>query len=59
MESEGFMNIVIGFVNGREKNIKVDDYSVDEEKGYLKILRDDYEVGIIAFNQIVYWFVED
>lgn len=53
------MNLVIGFVNGREKIIKADDYRVDEEKGYLRILKDDYEIGMIAFNQIVYWFVED
>ena len=59
MESEESMNIVIGFVNGREKIIKADDYSVDEENGYLKILKDDYEVGMVAFSQIVYWFMED
>lgn len=53
------MSIIIGFVNGREKNFKVDDYSIDEEKGYLRILKDDYDIGMIAFNQIVYWFVED
>ena len=52
------MNLVVGFVNGREKNFKVDDYDFDEETGYLKILRENYEIGIIAFNQIVYLFVE-
>ena len=53
------MNLVVSFVNGREKLFKVDDYLFDEDAGYLRFFKDNVEVGMIAINQIVYWYVED
>lgn len=53
------MNLIVSFINGREKSFRVDDYDFDEDIGYLKIFRDDSEIGRIAINQIVYWFEED
>lgn len=52
------MNLVVCFVNGREKLFKVDDYCFDEEVGYLKLYSGNVEIGMIAINQIVFWFVE-
>lgn len=53
------MNLVVSFVSGREKLFKVDDYNFDEDIGYLKIYKDSEEIGRIAINHIVFWFVED
>lgn len=53
------MNLVVSFLNGREKYFKVDDYLVDEDMGYLKIYQKGVETGMISLNQIIYWFVED
>lgn len=52
------MNLVVSFVNGREKLFKVDDYLFDEDTGYLRFFKDNAEIGMIAINHIVYWFVE-
>ena len=52
------MNLVVSFVNGREKYFKVDDYSVDEDMGYLKIYQNDVAIGMISLNQVVYWYAE-
>ena len=53
------MNLVVSFVNGREKLFKVDDYDFDEDVGYLKLYSEKGQSGMIAINHIVYWFVED
>ena len=53
------MNLVVSFVNGREKLFKVDTYQTDEDMGYFKLIRDNRTVGMIALNQISYWFVEN
>ena len=53
------MNLVVSFVNGREKTFKIDDYVFDEDVGYLRISKDDVEIGMIAMSQIIYWYVED
>lgn len=52
------MNLVVSFVNGREKTFKIDDYVFDEDVGYLRISKDDVEIGMIAMSQIIYWYVE-
>ena len=59
MESEGYMNLVVGFVSGKERKFYVDDYDVNEELGYLKAYKDDLQIGPSSFNQVCYWFVED
>lgn len=53
------MNLVVSFVNGREKVFKIDDYVFDEDLGYLRIAKDDAEIGMISVSQIIYWYVED
>ena len=53
------MNLVVSFVNGREKYFKVDDYLVDEGTGYLEIFQSGVKTGMISLNQIIYWYVED
>ena len=53
------MNLVVSFVNGREKLFKIDDYLFDEDIGYLRIFKDNAKTGMIAINHIVYWYVED
>lgn len=53
------MNLVVSFVNGREKLFKIDDIDFDEDTGYLEIYKDDSRIGMIAINQIVYWYLED
>lgn len=52
------MNVVVCFVSGREKLFKVDDYVFDEDAGYLKLYSGRVEIGMIAINHIVFWFVE-
>lgn len=52
------MNLVVSFVNGREKLFKVDEYKVDEDMGYFKLIKNGNTVGMIALNQINFWFVE-
>lgn len=53
------MNLVVSFVNGREKVFKIDDYVFDEDLGYLRIAKDDVEIGMISVSEIIYWYVED
>lgn len=53
------MNLVVSFVDGREKLFKVADYYFDEDVGYLKLYSGKVEIGMIAINQIIYWYVED
>ena len=53
------MNLVVSFVNGREKLFKIGDYLFDEDIGYLRLFKDNAETGMIAINHIVYWYVED
>lgn len=55
----GYMNLVVSFVNGREKYFKVDDYCFDEEMGYLELIRCEKTAGMISLNQIICWYVED
>lgn len=53
------MNLVVGFANGREKTIRIDSYSFDKYEAYLEIFRHEKSIGVIALNQITYWYVED
>ena len=53
------MNLVIGFVNGKERKFNVDDFDVSEDLGYLKAFKDDLQIGMFSFNQVSYWYVED
>lgn len=53
------MNLVVSFLNGREKYFKVDDYCFDEEMGYLELIRCEKTAGMISLNQIICWYVED
>lgn len=53
------MNLVVSFINGREKLFKIDDYQVDEDVGYFKLIRGRRTVGMIALNQISFWYMED
>ena len=59
MESEDGLNLVVSFINGREKLFKIDDYQVDEDVGYFKLIRGRRTVGMIALNQISFWYMED
>lgn len=59
MEGEGYMNLVVGFANGKERKIIVDDIDVSEELGCLKAYKEDLQVGMFSFNQVCYWYVED
>ena len=53
------MNLVVGFANGKERKIIVDDIDVSEELGCLKAYKEDLQVGMFSFNQVSYWYVED
>lgn len=53
------MNLVVGFVSGKERKIIVDKVDVSEELGCLKAYKCDIQIGMFSFNQICYWFVED
>lgn len=53
------MNLVIGFVNGKERKFNVDDVDVSEEFGYLKAYKNKLQVGMFSINQVCYWYVED
>ena len=53
------MNLVIGFVNGKERKFIVDDVDVSEEFGYLKAYKGDFQIGLFSFNQVCYWYLED
>lgn len=59
MESEGFMNLVVGFVSGKERKFDIDSFEVSEELGCIKAHKGDLQIGMFSFNQITYWFVEE
>ena len=54
------MRIVIGLINGREKNLKIGCYSFDEYGNYLTLYDENNKVsGVVALNQMTYWYLED
>ena len=53
------MTLVVGLINGREKTIRIDGYSFDKYEAYLEIFRGEKSIGVIALNQIAYWYLED
>ena len=59
MESEGFMNLVVGLINGRSKILEADSWEADEFAGYLRAYKDDLQIGMFRLNQLSYWYLED
>ena len=53
------MNLVVGFLSGKERKIVIDSFEVSEELGCLKAYKNDLQIGMFSFNQVTYWFVED
>lgn len=53
------MNLVVGFVSGKERKFDIDSFEVSEELGCIKAHKGDLQIGMFSFNQITYWFVED
>lgn len=53
------MNLVVGFVSGKEKKLDIESFEVSEELGCIKAFKYDLQIGMFSFNQVTYWFVED
>lgn len=63
MESEGFMRLIVGFANGKEKRFIVDKVKVDDLMGQLVFYNYDFgyetPAGRMFLSQVTYWYLED
>lgn len=56
---EGIVKLVVGLINGRSRTLEADDYDADEFAGYLRVFKDDLQIGMFRLNQVSYWYLED
>lgn len=50
------MKLVIKYDNGKKARFYVDDYSVDKDKGLLRLFRENLETKEIPLDKIRYWW---